>query len=94
MIKPVLTEKSLANAKLGKYTFAVPVALGKGSLKAMISDLFKVTVRRIWTLNAKRVEKRGINGKKKVESAGKKVIVQLKNNEKIDLFDIKEEKGK
>ncbi|MFC1710280.1 50S ribosomal protein L23 [Patescibacteria group bacterium] len=88
-VKPVITEKSLSDAKEGYYTFLVDKRLTKYQIRKIISDLFGVNVVRVRTLNYKAGEKRNYLGKSIKVKAKKKAIVTLKDKEKIDLFDEK-----
>ncbi len=86
MLKPILTEKSLREAKDGAYSFWVDVNLTKFQIKKLVEDTFKVHVIRI------RVVKKGGSVSKKmrrtkVELPQKKAIVRLKEKEKIELFE-------
>ena len=88
-IKPVLTEKSLDEAKKGKYTFYIPRNLTKFQIKKLISDAFGVNVVRVRTINKRGLIRKTNQGKKVSRPASKKCIVTLKDKEKIDLFDVK-----
>ena len=90
-IKPVLTEKSLKQAKNGLYTFIVDFHLDKNITRTMIEKLFNVHVISIKSMNYRKSEKKNYKGIKQTKKAIKKVIVSLKDKEKIDIF---EEKGK
>jgi large subunit ribosomal protein L23 len=91
-IKPIFTEKSLKEAKLGRYTFLVPVNLTKEEIKKVINSLFSVHVKKVSTVNYKGGTSKNFRGEIKKISARKKAIVSLSEKEKIDLFE--EEKGK
>jgi large subunit ribosomal protein L23 len=90
-IIPVLTEKSMKEAKKGFYTFWVDNKLTKGQLKKLIGEAFDVHVTEIRTLNYKKEIKRNYRGKTQTKGAVKKAMVALREKEKIALF---EEKGK
>lgn len=90
-IKPVLTEKSLKQAKKGLYTFFVDFHFNKGQIKSLIEKTFDVHVKAIKTMNYKKEERKNYKGVKQVKKALKKAMVRLKDKEKIDIFD---EKGK
>lgn len=93
-IVPVITEKTTAMAKKGKYTFRFADArLTKNVIKREIEEAFKVKVSEIKTSNQKSVVKRNWKGKYVVKSKGsKKAVVSLKEG-KIDLFE-EEKKAK
>ncbi len=93
-IKPVITEKSLNDAKLGKYTFLFPSFVTKPEIKKLINDLFEVHTKTVKTISRKESSKLNVYGKKKSVKSAKKAIVTLKAGEKIEIFDVKEKKGK
>jgi len=92
-IKPILTEKSLEDAKKGKYSFWVNPSLTKHQIKKLISDIFEVKVTSVATANYKRSESSSVWRKRKsVNPARKKATVVLGEKDKIDLFDAGEQK--
>lgn len=92
-IIPVFTEKSLAQAKDGFYSFWVGSGMGKSEIKRAIEKLFGVHVTRVRTINFKARARRNLRGRTVSEPAKKKAVISLKGDEKIDLFEIKEKKG-
>lgn len=88
---PVLTEKSLNEAKNGKYSFWVSMGLNKLEIKNLIGKTFGVTVVSVRTINSKKLISRNARGRYQVENPNKKAIVKVKAGEKIGLF---EEEGK
>lgn len=91
-IIPVITEKSMLNAKSGKYTFYVDPGLTKDQIKRLISEVFKVHVMSVKTLVYKGRMKKNYRGIKITIPFKKKTIVTLGDKEKIDLFETKEGK--
>ncbi len=89
MIKPILTEKGLNEAKEGKYSFYVDPKLNKFQIKEVLLRLFGVHVTSVKTANLKGMVKRDFKGKYKKIKARKKAVVTLKGKETIDLFDTK-----
>ena len=89
---PVLTEKSLGEAKRGNYTFWVEPNLTKYQIKRLVANVFGVTVTKVKTLNMKKGVKKTLMGRKRVLSARKKAIVTLSGKDKIDLFEEKKSK--
>lgn len=87
--KPLITEKTLSLANMGKYTFVVDKTASFGQVKKAVEDYFKVKVTKLWFLkNAgklKRVGKLKRNIKK--ISGIRKAIVKLAKDQKIDLFE-------
>ncbi len=89
-IKPVITEKSVAEAKRGSYTFFVPRSFSKFDIKSAVSSIFGVKVKEVKTLSVSKLVRRGIGRLPKKRIFLKKAIVKLYPKEKIDLFEIKE----
>lgn len=95
-LKPVFTEKSMAEAKKGNYTFLVNPSMTKQAIKTAINSAFGVHVKRVRTVNKPQVTKRNMYGKIVNSKAVKKAVVTLAEKEKIDIFEAvaKEEKKK
>ena len=93
-LKPVITEKSLSQAKEGYYTFLVNPNLKKPFLKKIIGETFDVDVIEIKTMRSKTLKRKNYQGKIVKKKGQKKVIVTLKEKQKIDLFEEKKKKQK
>lgn len=91
-LQPVLTEKSLSEAKKGNYTFWVDRGLTKHQIRKVISETFEVKVVRVRTLNVAGETKKTMTGRKRVTMPRKKAIVTLGEKDKIDLFEEKKSK--
>ncbi|MDP3994401.1 MAG: 50S ribosomal protein L23 [bacterium] len=89
---PILTEKSLQLAKLGKYSFWVSKNLNKTKIKKLIGEMFAVQVVSVRTMNYKGGIKTNTKRRKVTVPGRKKAIVFLKEGEKIALFETKENK--
>lgn len=87
MIKPILTEKSLEEAKAGRYSFWVPTALTKHHIKKLISEAFGVHVVAVRTQRRAGGVKTTLARKRVTVKPRKKAIVSLKAKEKISLFE-------
>ena len=92
MIKPILTEKSMAEAKKGGYTFFVEPDMNKGQIKRMVEKIYEVEVKKVRTINLKGSVRKNVRGGKVKVPARKKAVVNLKGDKKIDIFE--EKKGK
>lgn len=88
-LTPVLTEKSLNQAKNGIYTFIVDFHLDKTEIKLLIEKTFDVHVASIKTMNYKKGERKNSKGIKETIKAYKKTMVSLKDKEKIEIFETK-----
>lgn len=88
IIAPVITEKSMRDAALGKYTFKVAMAANKPFIKEAIEKKFKVKVlKTLISLVKGRTGRRGIKREEFVETSWKKATVKLEKDQKIALFD-------
>lgn len=90
---PVITEKSIADAQKGKFTFKVKKTVGKNAIKQAVATQFSVDVVGVSTTVVKgRTRRSGMRRIENVQTAWKKAIVKLKEGQKIALFDIGEQK--
>ena len=86
IIKPVISEKSMEDAQVKKYTFKVAVDANKTEVKNAVEEIFDVEVAKVNIMN--------VVGKKKrmgryvgMTSASKKAIVTLTEKSKeIEFF--------
>ncbi|KKU12301.1 MAG: 50S ribosomal protein L23 [Candidatus Woesebacteria bacterium GW2011_GWA1_45_8] len=86
---PIVTEKSLKDAKAGRYTFTVLPGFNKAEIRKAVEGMFKVHVTGIATMNYRGGTKRNFRGQIRSKAASKKAIVTLAKDEKIDLFEEK-----
>ncbi len=88
VIKPLITEKSMADVTKGKYSFVVAKDASKAAIKAAVKAQFSVTVVGVATSVQKGKTQRV--GTRRVEvgkAAVKKATVTVKKGEKIGLFE-------
>ena len=86
IIKPVISEKSMEDAQVKKYTFKVAVDANKTEVKHAVEEIFDVEVKKVNIMN--------VVGKKKrmgryvgMTAATKKAIVTLTESSKeIEFF--------
>lgn len=89
ILAPVITEKSMRDAGLGKFTFRVATGANKPLIKQAIEEKFKVKVLQIFVSIVKgRTAKKGIRREEFVKSSWKKATVRLPKDQKIALFDV------
>jgi large subunit ribosomal protein L23 len=88
-LTPVLTEKGLADAKEGVYTFWVLPAATKYQIARAVATTFGVTVEDVRTANFKARAKTDLRRRKKKIKARKKALVKVKEGDKISLFETK-----
>lgn len=87
--RPIITEKSMEDAKLGKFTFEVERHADKPKIKKAIEEQFKVNVLDVAVAIVKGKKRR--HGQRRTEVTRmpwKKTIVKLGQDQKIDLFDV------
>ena len=87
IIKPVITEKSMATLDAKRYTFRVRSNATKSEIAKAVEEMFDVEVASVNTINVKKKPKRlGVHAG--YTSAWKKAIVTLKPSSKsIAFFD-------
>ncbi|OGD53934.1 50S ribosomal protein L23 [Candidatus Beckwithbacteria bacterium RBG_13_35_6] len=80
----------MQDAKLYKFTFAVAKDAHKNQVKKAVEEYFKVNVKKINLLKIKgKLKKVGKLKRKTIKEADwKKAVVQVKEGQKIDLFEI------
>ena len=84
IMAPVITEKSMADRQNNVYTFKVAKDTTKDEIKFAVEEAFKVSVKKVNTLNTKAKRRRvgKYAGKTKTY---KKAIVTLAEGSSIDL---------
>lgn len=88
---PVYSEKSMREAKKGKYTFWIPTNMSKDAVKVAVKQAFDVRVISVSTVTMPKVLRRTMYGKLVTQKKAKKAIVTLQKDQKITLFE--EQKG-
>ncbi len=79
---------------LGEYSFIVPGGFTKDQIRKLVEVTFGVKVARVRTKVAKGKNRRFGKKRNAVQLTDKKTaIVKLKDNAKIELFDLKENKN-
>ena len=82
--KPVITEKSTANAQSNKYIFEVRNDANKINIKKTLEEIYKVKVQKLNSLNVKSKPK-VFKGQRGTRSELKRIIVTLKEGNTIDM---------
>lgn len=91
IVKPIITEKSMARAGSGKFTFAVALRTNKTAIKQAVEKQFGVHVLHVATSIVKGKTQRV--GQKRLEIGvpeWKKAVVTLEKGQKISLFELGE----
>ncbi len=88
--RPIITEKSVALAGTGTYTFAVSRQTTKSEIAKSIENLYSVDVVdvRVSTVKGKTVRRKTGMGK---ENDWKKALVRLKKGQTLKAFDFETE---
>lgn len=95
IIKPIVTEKSMAGGEANKYTFMVSQSATKTDIKQAIKNVSDVHIVSVATATIKGKRKRiGARRVKTKETATKKAIVTLKKGEKISFMESGTDKDK
>lgn len=82
IVKPIVTERSMGQQAIGKYTFKVHPKANKIQIRKAVENLFKVRVQKVNTMKV-RGKMRRFGQTIGKTSDWKKVIVTLKPGEKI-----------
>lgn len=93
LIRPVFTERSMADADNSRFTFVVALSVSKDEIKKAVESAYNVKVLDIATVIVKGKGKRV--GKKRTEKLlgkYKKAVIRLEKGQKIDVFDLGEKK--
>lgn len=90
---PLITEKSMQDANMGKFTFKAPRFVTKKDVKKSIESRFDVNVVKISTVNVKgRTMRIGERRTEVSKTPWKKAVVELKKGQKISSFELGEDK--
>jgi len=88
IVKPLVTEKSMADVTKGKYTFVVSMDARKAAIKSAIKQQFNVTVASVAiSIQKGKTQRVGVRRVEVDKSAVKKATVTLKKGDKIGLFE-------
>lgn len=93
LIRPIITEKSMRHAARGVYTFEVLPGANKSQVKQAVQTAFKVTVAAV-NISMRHIPAKSTGPKRLsgAEGKAKYATLTLKPGQKIELFDLKEEK--
>ena len=88
IIRPIITERSMADVANKKYVFEVAKTAGKVEIKNAVETAFGVKVKDVNTLNVRSKAKRQGAGRPGTTRSWKKAYVQLTDDSKtIELFE-------
>ena len=87
LIRPIITEKAMKEAKLGRFTFEVGIGDNKTKIKSEIEKAFGVKIIKIQTLIVPGKEyRKGKSRNTGIKSDWKKAIVTLSEGQKINFL--------
>ena len=87
LLRPVISEKSVAQTERNNYTFAVRRDANKFQIKAAVEAEFKVDVVGVRVLTVKPKEKRRGRRTPGMIPGWRKAIVTIAEGQKIELFE-------
>lgn len=87
LIRPVISEKSVAETDRNNYTFAVARDANKFQIKAAVEAEFKVTVLGVRVLTVKPKRKRRSRRQMGIVPGWRKAIVTIAAGQKIEFFE-------
>ena len=91
--RPLVTEKSIANQNVGKYSFVIDKRATKFQLASEFEKLFAIKPLAVNIFNTKGKVKSNWKTRKPIfKSDLKKAIITVKKDQKIDLLTLKNEK--
>ena len=86
--RPVITEKTLASAAIGWYTFAVPLSARKEHISKAVAESYKVDVLEVRTRTMHgKIHRVGKKMAQIARQDWKKAAVRLKAGQHIDVFE-------
>ncbi len=89
VLKPVISEHSFKEASRGRFSFVVTKGATRPEIKRAIEKIFGVTVTGITvTATPAKSYRAGRSRTERTGSRGKKAVVTLKKDQKIDLFEV------
>lgn len=95
LLRPMITEKTMAQAATGWYTFAVRKFARKEQIAKEINDSYKVQVTDINTVSRTgKVRRAGRKMQMTKRSDWKKAVVRLAKGQRIPVFEVPEEQTK
>lgn len=91
IVRPLITEKLMAATGAGQYAFQVDVRASKRQIMDAVRLFFKVDPIKVRTMRVKGKARRSMKTRKEARLADwKKVIVTIKPDQKIDVFEATE----
>ena len=86
ILKPVITEASMANLQMGKYTFKVAKDANKIEIAKAVEEIFGVKVAKVNTLNCNGRSKRMGKYEGKTPDYKKAIVTLAEGSKTIEFF--------
>jgi large subunit ribosomal protein L23 len=87
LLRPVISEKSVAETERNNYTFAVAREANKFQIKAAVEAEFKVTVLGVRVMSVQPKQKRRGRRQMGTVPGWRKAVVTIAAGDKIELFE-------
>jgi large subunit ribosomal protein L23 len=87
IIKPIITERSMENIALKKYTFKVNKDANKFEIKKAVEELFGVKVAKVNTMNVKGHFRRQGRSEGYTSDWKKAIVTLTENSKSIEFFE-------
>ena len=87
ILKPVITEKSMDDLQVGKYTFKVAKDANKSEIKKAVEQLFGVEVAKVNTMNCNGRQKRVGRYVGKTPDWKKAIVTLAEGSKTIEFFE-------
>lgn len=85
-VRPYITEKTVKEAKAGRFTLLVCDSMTKPQIMLKIKQYFKLNPLSVKIINQKEIISKNAKGVKKTSRGFKKAIINLKKGESISGF--------
>lgn len=92
LLGPIITEKSMGSTAKGKYVFRVNDNANKQEIAKEVKKAYKVDVEQVNVINVRSKERRFRFKQVGQTIAWKKAVVSIKKGQRIEGFEIKEDK--
>ena len=86
IIKPVISETSMDNAQIKKYTFKVATNANKTEVKKAIEEIFEVQVEKVNIMNVRGKVKRMGKNTGRTASTKKAIVTLTDKSKEIEFF--------
>ncbi len=86
ILKPVITEKSMDDAAMRKYTFKVAKDANKTEVKLALEEIFGIEIKKVNIMNVKGKVKRMGRNVGRTPDSRKAIVTLTENSREIEFF--------